>query len=96
MSLTPTTPPIVDLAALPPEMARMIQNLVAEGERNHVLATAILQAAGNLIGSYAYTLPHLSEADIDDLCERFVRGIAVTVYASMEAQAAARLGGGLH
>jgi len=96
MSHHTTMPPVMDLSALPPELAQMMTALISEGDRNHVVATAILQAAGNLIGHYVAANPNLRETDIDSVCDRFVRRIAHHVHAAIMAQAAARLGGGMH
>lgn len=87
--------PIVDLSQLPPELSQMMTALINEGDRNHVVATAILQSAGNLIAHYVWNHPEQTAADIDVVCDRFVRRVAYFVHAQLEAQAAARLGGGL-
>ena len=96
MSAVTKLEPVMDLSQLPPELAQMMTALVTEGDRNHVVATAILQAAGNLIAHYVFAHPHQTEADIDVVCDRFVRRIAHVVHAQMQAEAAALLGGGLH
>jgi hypothetical protein len=88
--------PVMDLSQLPPDLSRMMTALIDEGDRNHVVATAILQAAGNLIAHYVWKHPEQTAADIDAVCDRFVRRLAHVVHAQLEAQAAARLGGGLH
>lgn len=89
-------PRVMDLSQLPPDLAQMMTLLIDEGDRNHVVATAILQAAGNLIAHYVWNHPEQGVADIDVICDRFVRRLAHVVHGQLEAQAAARLGGGLH
>ena len=96
MSAVAKTEPMMDVSQLPPELARTMTLLIDEGGRNHVVATAILQASGNLIAHYVYAHPQQTAADIDTVVDRFVRRIAHHVHAQLEAQAAARLGGGLH
>lgn len=90
----PTMPPPVEpLAKLPRDLAALIDSLITEGARSPVVATAIIQAAGNLIGQYAAANP---EENVDQLIDRFVRRIAHAVHTQVNMQAAARLGGGLH